>query len=599
MRIILRVFAIIGFLSVLLVGGAVALFIHFANRTPSLPDSIVLELDLEKPLVEASATDPLAGLLGAKHQTVEDVVRTLNRAAKDSRVKGVIARTGNPAHSFATTQEIRDAIAALRKSGRFAIVHAESFGEGGNGMQPYYLATSFEQVWLQPMGDLAITGMQAEMAFLRGTLDKLQVEPQFRKREEYKSFAEQYTETGPSAANREAMDSLVGDLFNQWVADVALARGVNDAAVRAAVDRAPLLDQDALAAKLVDKLAYWDEAVDWALDKAGRGTNGSEPALVDLHDYGRHPPSDGIDLTGPSAPLIAIIVGDGAIMRGDSGSDPFSGDQSFGAATIGAAFDEAIDNDAVKAILFRVNSPGGSAVASEVVRRKVQMARAAGKPVIVSMGAVAASGGYWVSMAADRIVAEPGTITGSIGVVAGKMVTKGLTDLIGVNFTPIGRGANAGMWSPNTPFTPGQEERLNAFLDSTYNAFTKGVADGRQMPLDKVRDIAKGRVYTGRQAKELGLVDAIGGYTTALAEVRTALKLADDHPLVAVRLPQKRSQFDMFMELLSGDARASVGQYLAGEAMADFRPVLAPLAPYLNTDPDMVALMPPMLRQGF
>ncbi|MFV3128073.1 signal peptide peptidase SppA [Niveispirillum sp. KHB5.9] len=599
MRIILRVFAIIGFLSVLLVAGAIALGIHLANRQPKLPDNIVLELDLEEPLAEAPATDPVAGLLGERRTTVEQVVRTLNRASKDSRVKGIIARTGNGVHSFAVTQELRDSIAKLRKEGRFAIIHAESFGEMGNGMQPYYLATAFEQVWMQPMGDLAITGMQAEMMFMRGALDKLMVEPQFRKREEYKSFAEQYTETGPTPANREAIDSLVGDLFNQWVADVAQARGLNDTAVRAAVDKAPLLDKDAVELKLVDKLGYWDEAVDWALEKAGGST---KPELISLQDYNRAPP-EGLDLSINEAPLVAMIVGDGAIMRGDNKGDPLSGEESFGAATIAAAFDEAIENDQVKAILFRVNSPGGSAVASEVVRRKVLKAKASGKPVIVSMGAVAASGGYWVSMGADRIVAEPGTITGSIGVIAGKMVVKGLTDWAGVNFEPISRGANAGMWSANTPFTEGQEERLNAFLDSTYAAFTQGVAQGRNLPLDKVKQIAKGRVYTGRQAKELGLVDVLGGYTTALGEVRKSLKLAEDAPLRAVTLPHRRTQFDYLMDLLSGDTSAKVGDAVAGRVaertLAPFRPMIGTLAPYLRADQDMVAVIPAMVRQGF
>ncbi|OYQ32505.1 signal peptide peptidase SppA [Niveispirillum lacus] len=602
MRIILRVFAIIGFLSVLLVAGAIGLGYHLASRQPKLPDTIVLELDLEKPLAEAPATDPVAGLLGNQRDTVEQVVRTLNRAAKDPRVKGIIARTGNGVHSFAVTQELRDSIAKLRKEGRFAIIHAESFGELGNGMQPYYLATAFEQIWMQPMGDLAITGMQAELAFLRGTLDKLNVEPQFRQREEYKSFAEQYTETGPTPANREAVDSLVGDLFNQWVSDVALARGLNETAVRAAVDKAPLLDADAVGAKLVDKLAYWDEAVDWALEKAkAGGPEVAKPELVSLHDYSRSPPE--MDLSITEAPLVAMIVGDGAILRGDSQADPLSGAETFGAATIAAAFDEAIENEQVKAILFRVNSPGGSAVASEVVRRKVLKAKAAGKPVIVSMGSVAASGGYWVSMGADRIVAAPGTITGSIGVLAGKMVLRGLTDWAGVNIEPISRGANAGMWSSNTPFTPAQEERLNAFLDSTYASFTQGVADGRNLPLDKVKQIAKGRVYTGRQAKELGLVDALGGYATALAEVRKVLKLAEDAPLRAITLPQKRSQFEFLLDMLSGDARVSLGDAMAAQVtdrtLAPYRPTIAALAPYLRTDQDMVAVMPAMVRHGF
>lgn len=605
MRIILRVFAIIGFLSVLVVAGLVTAVIHFSGRQPKLPDNIVLELDLEQPLAEAGPNSPLAGVLGDHRATVADMVRTLAAASKDPRVKGVIARTGAGVHSFAVTQELRDSIAKLRKAGRFTIAHAESFGETGNGMQPYYLASAFEQVWMQPMGDMAITGMQAELTFMRGALDKLKVEPQFRKREEYKSFAEQYTEAGPTPANREAIDALVGDLFDQWVADVAQARGINDAAVRAAVDKAPLLDKEGVDAKLIDKLAYWDEAVEWALDKA-TPAGGQKAKLVDLADY-RHAPPENIDLSIADAPLIATIVGEGAISRGDSQSDPLSGDESFGAATVAAAFDDAIEDEHVKAILFRVNSPGGSAVASDVVRRKVQQAKAKGKPVIVSMGSVAASGGYWVAMGADRIVAEPGTITGSIGVIAGKFVTHGLTDWAGIGVTPIGRGANAGMWSPNTPFSESQEARLNASLDSTYAAFTQGVAAGRNLPLDKVKQIAKGRVYTGRQAKELGLVDELGGYATAVAEVRKVLKLAEDAPLRTLSLPRQRSKFELLSDFLSGDSHASVGDLVAGEiagratdrVLAPVRPVLSTLAPYLRADQDMVVLMPAMMRQGF
>ncbi len=616
MRIIVRVFAILGLLGVLATSLLIGLAIHFSNRAPSLPDNIVLELDLEKPLAEAPPNDPISGLIGERRATLSQVIMALNNAAKDGRVKGIIARTGNPAFPFAQSQELRDAIAAFRKTGRFAIVHAESFGETGNGMQPYYLASAFEQIWLQPMGDLGITGMQAELTFFRGTLDKLQVQPEFRKREEYKTFAEQYTETGPSAANRESTDALVGDLYEQWVAGVAADRGLALDAVRRAVDNAPLLDKAALDAKLVDRLAYWDEAVAWALLKASgqvpppadqplKAPKGDGVAqLVSVLDYAKIASATSkMKLPTDNSPVVAVIVGEGAIMRGESNVDPLSGSESFGATTIAAAFDEAIENEQVKAILFRVNSPGGSAVASEVVRRKVLQAKAAGKPVIVSMGAVAASGGYWVSMGADKIVAQPATITGSIGVVAGKMVTKGLTDMVGVNFAPFSRGANAGMWSANTPFSPEQDAKLNAFLDATYGAFTSGVAEGRKLPLEKVREIAKGRVYTGRQAKELGLVDALGGYQVAIKLVREALGVSEDQRLFMINYPAQRSPLEMVMKLMSGevsvgDLRAAVSARMAADALADVRPVLSPLLPILRSGEENTIMMPAMATQG-
>ena len=609
MRIIVRVFAIIGILAVIVTTALIGTWVYFARKGPTLPDQIVLQLDLEQPLAEGRPNSPLAGLLGEKHATLDETVLALHRASKDPRVKGIIARTGSPALSFAQSQELRDAIERFRNSGRFAIVHAESFGEVGNGMQPYYLASAFEQVWLQPMGDLAITGMQAELPFLRGTLDKLEIEPQFRKREEYKTFAEQYTETTASPANRESTEALVGDLFEQWVAGVATSRGLAVEEVRRAVDNAPLLDKAALDAKLIDRLAYWDEAVDWALIKAAGGTppeagqpmakpveeNG--PTLIDLHAYAQIDDQP-VSIT-QSPTMIAVIVGEGAIMRGDSAADPLSGSESFGATTVAAALDEAIENPNVKAILFRVNSPGGSAVASEVVRRKVIQAKAAGKPVIVSMGAVAASGGYWVSMGADKIVAQPATITGSIGVIAGKMVTTGLTDMVGIHIDTISRGANAGMWSSTAPFTPGQDAKLNAFLDATYAAFTNGVAEGRNLPIEQVRTIAKGRVYTGRQAKDLGLVDALGGYHVAIALTREALKLDADAPLAIVSFPRQRSQFEMVMALLNGDIRADISRHMAGAALADVRPALAPLAPFLRSGDEMTAMMPAMMAHGF
>lgn len=616
MRIIVRVFAILGLLGVLATSLLIGLAIHFSNRAPTLPDNIVLELDLEKPLAEAAPNDPVAGLIGERRATLPQVIAALNNASKDGRVKGIVARAGNPAFPFAQSQELRDAIAAFRKTGRFAIVHAESFGETGNGMQPYYLASAFEQIWLQPMGDVGITGMQAELTFFRGTLDKLQVQPEFRKREEYKTFAEQYTETEPSAANRESTDALVGDLFEQWVAGVAADRGLALDAVRRAVDNAPLLDKAALDAKLVDRLAYWDEAVAWSLLKASgqvpppadqplKAPKGDGVAeLVSVLDYAKIAgATKKVKLPTDNSPVVAVIVGDGAIMRGESSTDPLSGSESFGAATIAAAFDEAIENEQVKAILFRVNSPGGSAVASEVVRRKVLQAKAAGKPVIVSMGAVAASGGYWVSMGADKIVAQPATITGSIGVVAGKMVTKGLTDMVGVSFAPFSRGANAGMWSSNTPFSPEQDAKLNAFLDATYGAFTSGVAEGRKLPLEKVRELAKGRVYTGRQAKELGLVDALGGYHTAIKLVREALGVSEDQFLMLVNYPAQRSPWEVVMKLMSGevsvgDLRAAVSARIAADALADVRPLLSPLLPILRSGEENTIMMPAMATQG-
>lgn len=599
MRFLVRLFAVIGLLSVLLVGGLVGLWLLLRPDGKPLPDGMVLAFDFQKPLVEAAPDDPFAGLVAGSQPTLVDVVAAIDRAAADPRVVGLVGMVGDSGgKGFAMTQELRDAVQRFRAAGKFTVAHAETFGELGSGMQGYYMATAFEQVWMQPMGDVSVTGLRAELPFLRGTLDKLNVVPQFEKRHEYKTFAEQYTNSEPSPANKEATESLIGDLFEQWVAGVAAARNLPVEAVRAAVDKAPLLDDEAVQAKLVDKLAFADEALDAAKAK---GAKGKDTPVLDLLEYGDAVKGDPASAPPADAPKVALVVGSGPIMRGEGQVDPLSGEATFGAETVAEHFQAAIDDKDVKAILFRVDSPGGSAVASAVVGRMVERARAAGKPVVVSMGPVAASGGYWVSMKADRIVAQPGTITGSIGVVGGKMVTKGLTDWAGLNFVAIERGKNAGMWSSNNAFSPSQAERLNAFMDSTYDAFTRGVADGRKLPVEKVREIAKGRVYTGRQAKEIGLVDALGGFQTALAQVRQLVGVAPDAKLNLVPFPQPKGPFENLMALMSGDTRAEAGRavsaLVAADLLAEIRPVIAPLAPYIRARgmDETVLLMPPLL----
>ena len=599
-RVLVRIFAVIGLLSVLLMGGGVLLLTGLASDRAALPEAVVLRLDLERPLRAAAADDPLEGLVTARGETLRDVVDALDRAAKDPRVKGLVARVGNNAQGIAATQELRAAVERFRQSGRFAYVHAETFGEFASGMQSYYLASGFEQVWMQPMGNVGITGILVTEGFYRGTLDKLGVVPQIGKRQEFKSAAEPYMETEATPANREMTESLVGDLFDQMVEGIAAGRGLDAAAVRQAVDRAPLLDREAVEAKLVDRLAYEDEMLAKAVAKAGPGAE-----EVELSRYaaaaGPLPPA-------PDAPVVALVTGAGAISRGRAEADPFGGGGGFGARDVVKAFDKAIEDKNVRAILFRVDSPGGSAVASEAVRRAVLRAKAAGKPVVVSMGDLAASGGYWVSMDADRIVAQPGTITGSIGVLGGKVVTTGLTEKLGIGYTLFSRGANAGMWSDKTPYDPAELARREAMLDDIYAKFTGLVAAGRDLPPEKVQQIARGRAWTGRQALELGLVDALGGAETALDQVRAAIGLQPGAPVRLVPFPRPRGRLELVMGLLGGGEEAQadgVGARAAalvlGEALEPYRPVLSQLEPLLAAarQEERVLMMPPPGLPGY
>ncbi len=575
-RFFVRLFALIG---LLLVAGAVAVAVLVVRHEPTLPDAVVLDLDLTKPLAESDS-----GKIGSlfEHQTtLREVLDALDGGRRDPRVKGVLARFGDDSIGFAQTQELRTAIERFRASGRFAVAFAEEYGGAGAGNRSYLLASAFDEVWLQPMGTLGITGLSAELPFARGALDQLGVQPEFAQREEYKSFAETFTKSGMTPANREMMQALVTDLGNQLVDGIAKSRRLAPAVVRAAIDKAPLLSKEALDQKLVDRLGYADEARDEALKRAGAGAEAMEPA--DYLSVAGSPNDKG--------PTIALIHAVGTITGGESGK-PALGGTSAGSETIVDAIEEAADDPDVRAILFRIDSGGGAVSASEAIRRALVRARQSGKPVIASMGDTAASGGYWIALAADRIVASPATITGSIGVVAGKFAIGGLSEKLGIQWDRVQGARNAGMWSPLRPFDDSESERLNAIIDDTYANFLQRVAEARHMTPEQARGIAKGRVWTGAQARELGLVDDLGGQEQALTLARTAAGLSPDAPVTLAPYPPPKSMTDQLLDLVSGKGEL-VG---ALAAVAELRPLLAHLRPLLAaTQADGVqARMPAM-----
>ncbi|HYF90050.1 signal peptide peptidase SppA, partial [Azospirillum sp.] len=430
----------------------------------------------------------------------------------------------------------------------------------------YLLASAFDEVWLQPLGTLGITGLSAELPFARDAFEQLGVQPQFAQREEYKSFADTFTKSGMTPANREMMEALVADLTKQLVEGIATSRRLAPAAVRTAMDNAPLLSREALDQKLVDRLGYADEARDEALKRAGAGAE-----LVEPFDY--------LSVAGgphDAGPTIALIHAVGTITGGKS-EKPALGEVAAGSETIVEAIEEAADDPEVRAILFRIDSGGGSVSASEAIRRALVKARQNGKPVIASMGDAAASGGYWIALAADRIVASPATVTGSIGVVAGKFGVGGLSDKLGVHWDRVQGARNAGLWSPVRPFDDSGTERLNAIIDDTYANFLQRVAEARRMSPEQARNVAKGRVWTGAQARELGLVDELGGQDQALILARTAAGLSPDAAVTLTPFPPPKSVTDQLMDLMSG--RGELVGALA--AVAELRPLLAQLRPLI------------------
>jgi protease IV len=538
-RFFIGALAFIGALSILFVVGVVGLLMLASSGKPGVPSNVVLEMDLQQPLPEYTLDTSLAGAFGEEPTSLRDVVEALEKAGTDPRVKALVVRVGQPG-SAAQVQELRDAVTAFRAKGKRAVAYAEGFGEAGNGTGAYYLASAFDTVYIQPSGDVSLTGLAIETPFARDAFAKFGVKPEYAKRAEYKSAVNTFTEQGYDVFQRESTEAFGQSLFNQVVKGVAEGRKLSEDDVRALIDRAPFLGQQAVDAKLVDGLRYRDEIHTELEELAGKGAK-----FLYLDKY-----LERAGRPNPTGIPVALIFGVGEVNRGKSQSNPLSGGQVMGGDTVAAAFRKAVEDPSVKAILFRVDSPGGSYSASDTVRREVQRAREAGKPVIVSMGSYAASGGYFAAMAADKMVAQPGTLTGSIGVYNGKFVTHELWAKLGVNFDTIAFGKNATFASTDQDFTPEQRAQLESELDTVYLDFTTRAAQARNMPLEKLQAVAKGRVWTGEDALERGLVDALGGYPKALELVREAAKMEKDAPVRLVVFPRPKPTGQVLSELL-------------------------------------------------
>lgn len=503
-------------------------------RHHGVPNGCILELDLQSVPPETAGFDPLKLLTGAgRPMLLRDAITAIHRAAEDDRVAGMIARVQLSAAPPAAVQELRAAVAAFTAA-KPSLAWAETFP----GTMSYYLASAFGEVWMQPSGTVGLIGFATNALFLRDALDKAGIEAQFVARGEYKSAANLFTQDRYTEAHREADTRLVDSLKAQVWQGVAESRGLETTVLDALADRAPLLRDDAVGGGLVDRIGFRDEAYRriaelsgveaMKADDADPDSDQAPPRLF-LSRYAQTR-KQGPTLPGRSQkPTIAVVTVAGPIVSGRGGPQAFPlSRSSAGADTIAAALREAAADDDVTAVVLRVESPGGSVNGSETIWREVCRIRAAGKPVVASMGAVAASGGYYVSMSADAIVASPGTITGSIGVVTGKLVTRELKERLGVGSDSVRTNANADAWSGNSPFTPEQHAMVEAEADLFYDDFVRRVAEARDMSVDDVDAVARGRVWTGSDAMERGLVDELGGLRTAVRRAKVLAGLDAD-----------------------------------------------------------------------
>ena len=524
----------------------------------------LLEIDFESGILEYLPPDPFAQMTLEEVPKLREVVEALHKGAEDDRVVGLVARVGSGAGlGFAQLQELREAVAVFRASGKPTVAYGETFGEVSPGNGGYYLASAFDQIYLQPAGDVNLTGLHFESQFVRGTLEKLGVEPRMDHRYEYKNAMNSYTEREFTPAHEEAMQALLDSLFDQMSQEMAESRGMEVASLAELVDRGPFLGQEAVDAGLVDELLYRDQVYDRVREQAGQ-----EAKLLYAHKYLRRTGSP-----NAKGSKVALVHGVGGIARGPSQYSPLTGQMVMGSDTVAAALRAAIDDPKIEAILFRIDCNGGSYVASDTVWREVVRAKEAGKPVIASFGNVAASGGYFVALEADKIVAQPGTITGSIGVLGGKMLTSGLWEKVGISWDSVSSSDNAGFYSGTQDYSEAEWQRFQDWLDRVYEDFTQKVADGRGLSIETVREVAKGRVWTGEDALERGLVDALGGYEVALDLVREALELDAEANLDLQPFPRTRSPWD---ELFGQGANSSEGQaalVVMGQVLESVRPL--------------------------
>jgi protease-4 len=563
------------------------------------PKTVVV-FRLKTKLQESPAEDPLS-LSGAKPATLKDIVGKMKKAEKDDAVKAVVLLHEGGGIGAAQVEELRQAMASLRAAGKDVYAHADSLS-----MREYVLLSGATKLSVVPTGDLEITGLYGESPYLRGLLDLLGVKPDFLTCGSYKSAAEIFMRHGPSPEAEKMQNWLFDSLYDTQVDLIAKGRGVDAAKVKTWIDGAPYSAEKAKAAGLIDAVEHRQDFEMKLKAKYGRD-------VVFSKDYGeKKPPKLNLDnpfsvfkMMGelfepskkprPNKKAIAVVYVDGAITIGGGPTSPFS-EGGAHAVELRRALDEAARDDSIKAVVLRVDSPGGSAVASEIILDATRRVKAK-KPFVVSMGDVAGSGGYYVACAADTIFADAGTITGSIGVVSGKLATSDMFKKVGITFKAYQRGANAGMLASSDVFTKEERERMQAYMDEIYDVFKGHVTAIRGKKLKKpIDELAGGRVYTGKQALDLGLVDKLGTLEDAIAHVAKEAKITDYDVRV---VPEPRGFLEKLLEELSGEKEEGKG--LDAFSAAAVRPSasLVDLAlPHLKgLDPQRLAAVKQALRR--
>jgi protease-4 len=531
----------------------------------------VLTLDLRAGLRDHGSEN---SLFGSSSPSVVTTVRALARAKDDKNIKGLFVRANSWGMSPAQAEELHMAIEDFQDSGKFVIAHAQGFE--GTSLSSYFAVSGADEVWMQDTTGFALSGYRAEIEFLGGVFEKFDAKPEFIQFHEYKNAANTYTQKSLTEPHREAMTTLLQSIMDTAVEEISDDRGLTEENFLKFLDDAPHSAEQAKELGFLDTLGHYADAKDYVKKKAGEDT-----VFKAVSEYG----------SGYSTgPVIAFVGGQGAVVEGNSsdGSNPFGGGgRTMGGDTVSEALIKAAEDDKVKAIVFRVNSPGGSATASDQIWDAVNKAKDAGKPVVISMGQYAASGGYYVSANADKIVALPTTITGSIGVLGGKVVLSDTLAKVGYNVEAIGLGGEyTAAYSAFEPWNQSTREAYRQSMENIYVDFTTRVAEGREIPIDRVREIAKGRVWSGEQAMEIGLIDEYGGFMKALEIAKELAEIDADEKVKIKMFPREKTPQEQLLEMfnVTADAAASLEQLRILAETPEFKALIEARQAIENTE---------------
>ena len=556
-KVVLIITGVLMFLVLVFVLGIAIVVSALRGNRPSISANSVLVLKLSGPLPDYVPDDPLRRLFGGQPQSLSSVLSQFRKAKVDKRITAVLLEIDMPDSGWAKAEEIRGAIADFRASGKPVYAYMESALN-----KDYYIATACDKIFLPPPGELFTIGLAADVMFFRGSLDKLGIYPDIYQIGKYKTIGDMFTQKEMTEAHREFMNSFLDDVYGRFVDGIAKARNKSADEMKTLIDNAPYNATQAKDAGLIDGVAYRNE-VDKELKKRLGYKEDDELHVVRSGDYKQiSPESLGLN----KGERVAIVYAAGDIVSGKSEFGG-SGEETIGSDSLSRTIKEVGDDKTIKAIVLRIDSPGGSGLASDIIWNAIEAVKAK-KPVVVSMSDVAASGGYYIACNANKIVAEPSTITGSIGVVAGKPVVKGLYDWLGITNEYLMRGQNAGMFRETEKFSDSERKKFEDLIkDTYYDQFLPKVAQGRGRSKDDIDKIGQGRVWTGQQGKERGLVDEYGGLDKAIEIAKQLANIPAEKGIQRVILPKPPSFFEELMSSGGNDedteARATAAQQKA------------------------------------